>query len=113
MSACGFIAVTVIFNCLAFWFGRVESLTTMLADFTLTFSLYPRPLFEGGIRILLFSAIPAAFVGWYPVEAVRHPGIAPTLITTAGGLGLVTAAVFVFNLGLRRYESGNRFGVSG
>ena len=112
-SAVGFLAVSLLFNCAAFWLGRVESLATMLSDFTLTFALYPRPLFEGSIRILLFSIIPAAFVGWYPVEAVRHPGLAPVAIMSASAAGLLALAFLTFDRGLRRYESGSRFGTWG
>ena len=112
-SALGFIAVRVIYHSAAFWLGRVETLASMLSEFTLTFSLYPRPIFAGGVRVLLFTAIPAGLVGWFPVDAVREPGLGTLALACGGAAGLVALAVLVFNAGLRRYESGSRFGTQG
>jgi ABC-2 type transport system permease protein len=103
----------VILHSAAFWMGRIEPLAAMLSDFTLTFSLYPRPLFGGPVRLLLFTVIPAGFVGWLPVESVRDPSLAAVAGTIAGTALLMTLAAAVFSLGLRRYESGNRFGIAG
>jgi ABC-2 type transport system permease protein len=111
--ALAFMAVITVFHCAAFWLGRVDALAAMLSDFTLTFSLYPRTLFGGSVRILLYSVIPAALVGWYPAEAVREPALAPIAGMLISSFGLVALAFVVFHFGVKRYESGSRFGMSG
>jgi ABC-2 type transport system permease protein len=109
-SAVTFTAVGVLFQSLAFWLGDVEQLSRQLWELTLTFALYPRPLFEGGVSVLLYTVVPAGFVGFLPVEVVRQPSA--LLCLAAFGVALLWwgLALGVFALGLRRYESGSRFG---
>jgi ABC-2 type transport system permease protein len=111
--ALSFMAVITIFHCAAFWLGRIDALAAMLSEFTLTFSLYPRTLFGGSVKVLLYSVVPAALVGWYPAEAVREPAVAPIAAMVACSSGLVMLAFVVFHFGVKRYESGSRFGVAG
>ncbi|MEE9279839.1 MAG: hypothetical protein V3V67_06655 [Myxococcota bacterium] len=62
-------------------------------------------------KLLLFTLIPAGFIGYLPVELLqefRWTGLAATL---GGAVFYVGLALFVFERGLRRYESGNRFGI--
>jgi ABC-2 type transport system permease protein len=110
LSAAVFSAAGVIFHSAAFWLGPVDSLARMLWEFLITFSIYPEPIFGGGIRILLFTLIPAAFSGFLPARLAHDPTLA-NLATAVGGAALVVcAALFVFERGLRRYESGNQIG---
>ena len=112
-SAAVFTAAGVLFHSAAFWLGRVETLARQAHEFTLTFSLYPQPLFGGTVRILLFTAIPAGFVSYLPVEVVRSPDPLAFAAAIAGAAAFTLLALGVFALGLRQYESGNRFGVRG
>jgi ABC-2 type transport system permease protein len=112
-SASVFAAVMVLFQSLAFWLGDVEQLSRQLWEFTLTFALYPRPLFSGGISFLLYTLLPAGFVGFLPVEVVRQPTLLGCLAAVGGAVLWWALALWVFSLGLRRYESGNRFGARG
>ncbi len=106
-----FLATGVILHSLAFWAGPVDNLARQVWEFGVTFALYPEPLFSGALKMLLFTAVPAAFIGWMPVSLVRD--------FSWGGLGIVAGgtalyaflAFAVFRAGLRRYASGSRFGV--
>jgi ABC-2 type transport system permease protein len=64
-------------------------------------------MLHGWIRVLLFPAIPAAFISHMLVELLRT--FDP--LRLAGPMGfttlIVAAALVVFRIGLRRYESGN------
>ena len=113
ISALSFVAVAVIFQSLAFWMGDVEQLARHLWEFTLNFALYPQPLFVGTFSFILYTVIPAAFVGFLPVEMVRQPGLGVCLAAVGGAALWSALAVGVFSLGLRRYESGSRFGAVG
>jgi viologen exporter family transport system permease protein len=112
-SALSFVAVAVIFQSLAFWMGDVEQLARHLWEFTLNFALYPQPLFAGAISFLLYTLLPAGLVGFLPVELVRHPSADVAVLAVSGMFTLWAVASAVFALGLRRYESGNRFGALG
>ena len=75
-----------------------------------SFSIYPRPLFAGFLKIVLFTLIPAGFIGYLPVELLRDFEWTGLLSAVLGAVGYAALALAVFAVGLRRYESGNRFG---
>lgn len=105
-----FTASAVVVQSLAFWLGEVTELARQLGIFTLNFSLYPRPLFGGSISFLLYTVLPAGFVGFLPVDLVRAPSLGALVAVLAGALGWWLLALAVFHAGLRRYESGSSFG---
>lgn len=73
----------------------------------LMLSSYPIDIFGGAVRLLLFTAVPAAFVSGLPTRLVDDfsPGLAGTMVAVAGAFAL--AAYAVFSAGLRRYRSGS------
>src|SRR4029079_5027928 len=105
--------VGVVFFSLAFWVGRIETVATQLWELLITFSLYPEPLFGGVLRLVLFTILPAGFVGYLPVALVRHPSLPQAGLLCAGSAAYLTLAVLVFHRGLRRYASGSRFSTFG
>jgi ABC-2 type transport system permease protein len=111
VSGAVFTATGVLIHSLAFWLGRIETLARQLWEFTITFSIYPRPLFGGALKLLLFTLIPAGFIGYLPVELLREFRWTGLVGALAGASLYVVLALVVFERGLRRYESGNRFGV--
>jgi ABC-2 type transport system permease protein len=112
-SAAVFLASGVVFFSLAFWLGKVDTLAKQLWDLVITFSLYPEPLFGGMFRLVLFTAIPAGFVGYVPAHIAQHPSLGDVALLT-GAVSVYSAlAIVVFDRGLRRYASGSRFGTFG
>ena len=103
----------VIFHCAAFWLGRVEALSRQAHEMMLTFSLYPEPLFSGFVRIVLFTAVPAGFASYLPVDLVRSPDVRSVLALVAGASVFAALALTMFSRGLRHYQSGSRFGLRG
>jgi ABC-2 type transport system permease protein len=105
------VASFVVLQCAVFWLGRVEQVSRRLWEFVVTLSLYPPALFGGGMRFVMFTILPAALVSHVPVQLVRsfdwHSGV----IAVAGTTLYVLFAAWLFARGLRRYESGSRFGV--
>lgn len=108
-SALIFVACGIVFFSLAFWLGRVDTVATQLWELLLTFSLYPEPLFGGTLRLILFTVLPAGFVGYLPVRILHAPSLMNVAILVTGAIGYLSLAVFVFDRGLRRYASGSRF----
>jgi ABC-2 type transport system permease protein len=110
--ACGLVLIAcgIVFFSLAFWLGRVETLARQLWELLITFALYPEPLFGGMLRLVLFTLLPAGFVGYVPARLVRSPSIGLVLLMTAAIAVYLAVAIVVFDRGLRRYTSGSRFG---
>lgn len=112
VSWLGFSATCVVLFSLAFWV-KTETLSRQLLDIVITFSLYPEPLFGGGLKLILFTLLPAGFVAYLPANVVRGADWPELLFMLSGCAALLTVAWRVFHAGLRRYTSGSRFGVFG
>jgi ABC-2 type transport system permease protein len=112
-SAVVLLACGIVFQSVAFWAGNVETAARQLWELLITFALYPEPLFGGVLRLVLFTLLPAAFVGYVPARLAHHPS--PPLAAMAIGAAAVylLVAAAVFERGLRRYASGSRFSVHG
>ncbi len=112
LAALIYVAYAIIAGSLAFYMGNAQYTSQQMTGVMLTFALYPNSLFSGLARFLLYSLIPAAFVGAMPVEIVR--GRDGTLLLVLMGVAVVmwAIAIAVFYLGLRRYESGSAINVN-
>jgi ABC-2 type transport system permease protein len=111
MGALIFVAFLVIFGSLAFFLGNTEGLSQQMLGALTTFSTYPMNIFNGVVRILLFTIVPAGFISFVPLQLLQHfswPLFGAMIGFTALFVGL---AVTMFQLGLRRYESGNLLGM--
>ena len=101
------ISFLVLVQSLTFWIGNTSLLTANAFNAIVTFSLYPITLFDGTAKLLLFTLIPAAFIGALPAEFVRRFDLLQLVQICVGGGVFLSLAVFVFYRGLRRYESGS------
>jgi ABC-2 type transport system permease protein len=111
-TVCGclvFLATGVLFHASAFWFGDTRTLSRQAHDTLLIFSLYPSTVFSGWLKVLLYTAVPAGFISFLPVELLRDFSWRAAGAVVGGTAAYVLLAAFVFARGLRRYESGNRF----
>jgi ABC-2 type transport system permease protein len=108
LVACG-----IVFFSLAFWFGRVDSVSRQLWELLITFSLYPEPLFGGALRLALFTLLPAGFVGYIPARVIQAPSLLDVVLLAGGSVVYMALAVVVFDRGLRCYASGSRFNTFG
>jgi ABC-2 type transport system permease protein len=104
-----FLGCGIVFFSLPFWMSRTETTSRQLWDLLVTFSLYPEPLFGGALRFVLFTVLPAGFIGYLPVRIVRDPSLAEVALLVGGSAAWVAFGVWVFSRGLRRYSSGSRF----
>jgi ABC-2 type transport system permease protein len=107
------VASGIVFFSLAFWLGRVETAARQLWDLVITFALYPEPLFGGVLRLVLFTILPAGFVGYLPVRVVHSPSLQNVVLLAIGAVAYLALAVRMFDHGLRRYVSGSRFSTFG
>ncbi|MFN8384949.1 MAG: ABC-2 family transporter protein [Anaerolineales bacterium] len=107
LAATVFAAFLILVQSLSFWFGMMSNLTNLALNAMLTFGIYPTTLFDGYAKLILFTLIPAAFMGAVPAEFIRAftwQSLAELLL---GAIVFLFLAVTIFRLGLKRYESGS------
>ena len=73
----------------------------------LIFASYPLDLFGGATKVLLFTAVPAAFVTGLPARLVRNFDPASALLLAAVAVAFALLGWGLFTLGMRRYSSGS------
>lgn len=113
LAAVVFTSFAVLVGSLAFFVGNAELLAQNALNALIHFSTYPAPLFDGWGKAVIYTVIPAAFVGSVPVEVVRRFGWGHLALLAGAAAALSCLATAVFYWGLRRYESGNLVRVQG
>lgn len=108
-----FVGFSVLTGSLSFYLGNASALSEQWRFAMLTFSTYPGTLFEGGIKLLLYTLIPAGFVTYLPIAALRSLSWVDAALTFGGAFAVLGAGIAVFYHGLRRYESGNLMDMRG
>jgi ABC-2 type transport system permease protein len=106
------IAFAILSGTMAFFMGNTQKASQQLNMTLITFGLYPYSLFSGAARFMLFTIVPAAFVGSVPVQIIKErDGV---LLAGLAGVALLMwgLATAVFYIGLRRYESGSAINVN-
>lgn len=109
LAAVGFAASASVLHSSAFWLGRTDQLARSAFEFVITFTLYPPSLFGGGVRLVLFTLLPAGIIAYLPVDLVRAPGLRTLLTALLGTASYALFATWLFHRGLRHYASGSRF----
>ncbi len=80
-------------------------------DSLFVFALYPTNIYSGLLQLVMFTVIPAGLIGYLPVELLHKFSWPKMAILFSSTLGFLMLALLVFHLGLKRYESGNKFGM--
>ena len=109
-AALVFAASGILFFSVAFWLGKSDTVARQMWELVITFSLYPEPLFGGVLRLVLFTVIPAAWVGYMPAHVARQASASQLLLLVSAAAAYTVLAAGTFPCGLRRYASGSRFG---
>ncbi len=107
ISGLVFISFAVIAHSLSFFMGSSEGISRFLFESLLTFSMYPESMFSGMAKILLYTIIPAGFVGYIPASLLRDFSSTLFFGMIAFAAGISIFARWFFYFGLRRYESVN------
>lgn len=102
------ICISIIVRSLAIWFGEVESIAHVYEQslFT-TLSTYPEAVFKGGIKILMYTIIPAMYAVHLPIKLLGKFSIKIFMMIIAAMLVYLIFAKLLFREVIKRYESGN------
>jgi ABC-2 type transport system permease protein len=112
-SALILVSFSVLMGSIAFWAGSADSLANQAVQALITFGIYPVDIFPSPVQLLLYTIIPAAFVGSVPTALLSDFSLGRLAVLLGFTAGLVALARAVFSRGLRRYESGNLVTVRG
>jgi len=102
-----FTAINVITHTLTFYLGNASMITSTVFEFMITFSIYPEGIFQGFVRLLIFSILPAAFITHIPLRLVGNFNVSTFAIWIGFTIVFLAIACIFFNRGLKKYESGN------
>ena len=100
-------AFALLMGSLSFWLVRADMFGRNMVNSMISFSTYPDGIFKGGVRWLLYFVIPVGMSIYQPVHIMMDFNMRRFLMVLGYTFLLITAAVFVFYRGLRRYSSGN------
>ncbi len=105
LTAMIFQAATVLAYSMVFWLPRGGRFSDQLFEILIISATVPQHNQPLGIKLVLFSAIPAGFISLTPVSLMQN--FDALLFAGLGVAALVyaAAAVLVFNAGLKRYIS--------
>jgi ABC-2 type transport system permease protein len=112
IAAVIFVMTFTLFHSLTFWLGNASGLADQAMNAMLTFAMYPSDIFQGAIRFMMFTLLPAAFVGVVPLNVVRGLDVNGLLLLIGAASLITIVSSRVFYIGLRRYESGSAINVN-
>ena len=101
-----FLSFLVLLGSTTFFLGGRGEHSELGFQALLLLSTYPIDIFTGASRVLLFTAVPAAFVSGIPTRLVDDFSLASAGLLLAVAAMFATAAYAAFAAGLRRYRSG-------
>jgi ABC-2 type transport system permease protein len=101
------VALLVAANATSFWSTSPYNTFAIGMDHLGNLTRYPLSIYWSGLRAVLSTAVPFAFVGFFPASFILgHGGLAWLgLLTPVAAAYCVLLTLLVFRLGLRRYES--------
>lgn len=103
----------VIVGSLAFYVDQSQDVVGSLYNALITFSLYPIDIFPRIVRLVLYTAVPAAMIGTLPARLLFEFSVGRLAALVGAAVGSVLLARLIFTRGLRRYASGNLVTVRG
>ena len=107
---CGGLVVTsisIIFNSLSFWFGKVEVIANTVNSLMINFATYPDGIFKGIVKLLFYTLIPIGFVNYIPIKIICEFNIINFIIVLFVSIIFILLAYVIFKMGLKKYSSSN------
>jgi len=104
VGAIGFLGICIIVNSLAFWFGDISKTSRMyINNLLLTLTIYPKEMFTGIIKILMYTLIPAMYVAHIPVALVKELTLPLLLFELIAVTLILIISIKVYEKGLQKY----------
>jgi ABC-2 type transport system permease protein len=107
LAAVIFQAATVLVYSVVFWLPGGGRFSDQLFEILIISSTVPQHNQPLGIKLALFSVIPAGFISLTPVSIMQNPGVLAFAGLAGAALLYAAVAVAAFNAGLKRYIAQN------
>lgn len=101
----------LILSALAFFANDTQRLGDNIFMAMIIFANQPATIFTGWYKLMFLTVLPAGFISLLPVTLMRGFSFPIFAALTGGAVLFFLLARTLFYRGLRRYSSGNRFGV--
>lgn len=105
-----YLAANILFQCLAFWLRDAEGVVRILFEYLISFATFPQTVYTGFLKVMMFTVLPAGFIGLLPVELLKEFHWLDLILLVLATAVFSVTAIITFRRGLRRYESGNLVG---
>ena len=103
-----FISTEIILRSLTVWLGDTKTIAGRYIDMLLiTFSTYPENIFRTGIKVMLYTVVPVAYLAYIPSKIMVGFNLYLLIAIVVAELVYSTVAYKVFNKAIKNYESGN------
>lgn len=99
--------MAIITGSLAFWFGKSDTIANTTESIITLTSTYPEDIFNGFIKLVLYTIVPVGLVAYIPVNILLNISLVPILIILGFTLMFIAIANIFFYSGLKRYTSTN------
>lgn len=104
VGALGFLGICIIVHSFAFWFGDISKTSKMYThNLLLTLTIYPKEMFTGFIKIMMYTLIPAMYVAHIPVELVKDFSFSLLIFEIIVVTLILIISVKVYEKGLEKY----------
>jgi len=108
-----FLSLGIFVGSLAFYMKDVEGWGQQIINIFIHVGNQPGSIYTGDVRLFLTFVFPVGLITFMPIEMITNP----TFSGIFAFVGLIamffSASIWFFYRGLKRYESGNIFGVRG
>lgn len=101
------VSVSIITNSLTFWFNMSDILADSINSMIVTFGTYPKGIFTGLVRILLYTLVPVGIANYIPVDIIINFNLLGFILVLLFTILMIFLSFYVFNKGLKRYSSSN------
>jgi ABC-2 type transport system permease protein len=107
LAAVLFIDFMLVIQSMAFWLGDIEDVAKRFVHMIINFMMYPQSVFTGWLKFVMMTILPAFFMVTVPTELIREFNLFYFAILLLSVILATAFALWFFNKGLARYESGN------
>lgn len=107
LSAMVLLGFLIFIGSLTFFIGNADAVSGQVVTSLIHFTTYPATIFDRGVRVILYTVLPAGLISTLPVELVREFDWIRLLWLAGAAAAFLGLGVWTFHRGLRRYESGN------
>lgn len=108
LGAVFYICVETILRLLTIFIGNTDNIEhTYINTLMISFASYPSEIYGNGIKFLIYTIIPSAYISFVPIDFVITFNIKYLLLFFAAAAIFVGITVALTKFALKRYESGN------